>query len=187
MPIYNYEAVVAYWASRGLPDFVPDTRRFFLVRGQQNVAYATNCEQLCVGIETWHKEYRDLEGFTTAERIWVILDRREDNRAFLQSLSADIWVRERCRILVSDVPSICKYRLLWERARRSPFPPSSLVWLQADWSDFEKAYGFHLMPQPNHTELIAQMLKPPEPEKPSAFRGSSGWDEQWRWRWSGAR
>jgi hypothetical protein len=170
-PIDNYKAIVAYWASRGVPDFVPDTRCFFLVRGQQNVAYATNCEQLCVGIDQWYKAYRDLEAFQTAERIWVILDPREDNRAFLQSLAADIWIRERCMIGKWEVPSICKYRLLWERAHRSPLP-SSLMWLQAAWSDFEKVHNFIPIPAPNCTEqLNALLAKPREPEQPARLDG----------------
>jgi hypothetical protein len=170
-PIDNYEAIVAYWASRGVPDFVPDTRCFFLVRGQQNVAYATNCEQLCVGIETWHTEYRDLDEFTTAERIWVILDPREDNRAFLQPLAADIWIRERCMIVTWEVPSICKYRLLWERAHRSPLP-LGLIWLKAAWSDFEKVHNFIPIPAPNCTEQIEALLaKPREPEQPINLGG----------------
>ena len=170
-PIDNYEAIVAYWAWRGVPDFVPDTRCFFLVRGQQNVAYATNCEQLCVGMETWRKEYRDLDGFQSAERIWVILDPREDNRAFLQSLAADIWIRERCMIVRWEVPSICKYRLLWERAHRSPLP-SGLIWLQAAWSDFEKVHKFIPISAPNCTEQLEALLaKPREPEQPARFDG----------------
>ncbi|MGA7792808.1 MAG: hypothetical protein WCA19_07180 [Candidatus Acidiferrales bacterium] len=171
-PINNYNAIVAYWAARGVPDLEPDTRSFLLVRGQQNVVYATNCEQLCVGIETWRKEYRNLDWFQTAERIWVILDPREDNRAFLQSLAADIWIRERCMIVKGEVPCICKCRLLWERAHRSPFP-SSLVWLQAAWSDFEKVHNFIPIPAPNCTEQIEALLaKPREPEQPINLGGS---------------
>lgn len=173
-PIYNYKAIVAYWAARGVPDFVPDTRCFLLVRGQQNVAYATNCEQLCVGIDQWYKAYRDLEAFQDAERIWVILDPREDNRAFLQTLAADIWVRERCMIVKGEVPCICKCRLLWERAHRSSLP-SGLIWLQAAWSDFEKVHNFIPIPAPNCTaQLEALLSPPPKPEEPVKLGGFTG-------------
>src|SRR5712692_6657036 len=173
-PVNNYDALVAYWAVRGVPNFKPDTRRFFLVNsrhGQQNLGIAANCEQLAVGITEWHKEYR--EDFKTADRIWVILDRREDNRAFLQSLSADIWVRERCMLVRSRVLDVCKYRLLWERDHR--LFTKDPAFLLADWSDFEKAHGFQPIPPPNAVrEHEAWLAPPPEPERVSPVGGGYG-------------
>jgi hypothetical protein len=165
-PVSNYDQLVDYWAIRGRKDFKPDTRRFFLLNGQQNLAFATGLEQLAVTFDRWHEAYRDLEAFRDVERIWILLDRRDDNRAFLMSVVNDIWIRERCVISVGWksferwIQTVMRDRMhrMWDVSPRK--------WKSYDSSQFEAAQHFVSLPQPNHVQRIEELLvPPPEPEK----------------------
>lgn len=161
------------------------TKAFFLLNGEHNAILARNCAQIAVGVERWDPSYASLPAFRDADRFWVVLNSSEDNRAFLLSIVDDIQIRERCAVSVdathgdlNQVQVICKRRLLWERARHSA-PIVDPAFRLADWSDFEKAYGFQPMPQPNHVrELEALLAPPPEPERVSPLGGAFG--EPWR-------
>ncbi len=165
-PDSNYDALVQYWAMRGLKNYKPDTRWFFLVHGQQNLQYATGLEQLAVSIDTWYEAYHDLEVFRDAERIWVVVDRRDDNREFVRSLVNDIWIRERCVISVGYV-SFERWiqTVMCDRMHRM-WDVSPRKWESYDSSQFEAAQHFVSLPQPNHVQRIEELLvPPPEPEK----------------------
>jgi hypothetical protein len=165
-PVSNYDGLVAYWALRGLPNVKINTRMFFLVHGAHNVVLGTGSEQLVVAIDQWHQEYHDLEEFQNVERIWVVLDPREDNRAFLLSIVADIWVREKCLVVVSSVLDICRYRLAWERDHHAGFMSSVYD------AEFETACKFIPMPAPNYVREIEALLVPaPAPDVPQPVGG----------------
>jgi hypothetical protein len=167
-------------APYGLDTVSPGTKQFFLVRGSLNQQYAHGYAQPAIGIETWRPEYATLPAFQAAEKIWVILNSSEDNRAFLLSLVADIRIRERCVLSVDNgstiinqpirlpdvwVQRVCKYHLIEKRT--SP-------WSQI-WSTFEMIYKFVPLPAPNCTEqLNALLAKPPEPEQPASLGGLTG-------------
>jgi hypothetical protein len=171
----------------GLESVPAGCKRFFLVNGKLNAEYAHHLEQHAVGINAWHKEYVQLAAFQNAEKIWVVLNRGEDNRAFILSIANDIWIRERCAISVGTWPgstwvqAICKSRMLkvWSLKGRE--------WWSSDTEQFEAVHGFQAYPLASHTDKLAALIAAaPEPEKTSAFGGPFGVDE-WRWRWSGAR
>jgi hypothetical protein len=167
-------------APYGLDTVSPGTKQFFLVRGSLNQQYAHGYAQPAIGIETWRPDYEALPAFQAAEKIWVILNSSEDNRAFLLSIVGDIWIRERCLLSVDNgstinnqpvwlpdvwVQRVCKYHLI--ETRVSP-------WSQR-WSTFEMIHNFVPLPTPNCTEqLNALLAKPPEPEHPASLGGFTG-------------
>ena len=143
---------------------------FFLVNAVNplNLAYCTNNAQHGVAIERWHESYRGLEVFENATRIWVVIDPADDNVAFLHSLVDDIWIRERCVATVGNVLGISKYK-------------TDAVGHKMTVENFEVARGFRPMPQPNHVEIIRQLLqKPTPPETPQSPWGGYGAAESWR-------
>jgi len=165
-PDSNYDALVEYWAMRGLKNYKPDTRWFFLVHGQQNLQYATGLEQLAVSIDRWYEAYHDLEVFRDAERIWVVIDRRDDNREFVRSLVNDIWIRERCVISVGYVSFERWIQTVMRDRMHRMWDVSPRKWESYDSSQFEAAQHFVSLPQPNHVQRIEELLvPPPEPEK----------------------
>jgi hypothetical protein len=165
-PDSNYDGLIQYWAIRGRKDFKPDARWFFLVNGQQNLAFATGLEQFAVSINRWHEEYRDLEAFRDAERIWVVIDRRDDNGEFVRSLVNDIWIRERCVISVGYVSFERWIQTVMRDRMHRMWDVSPRKWESYDSSQFEAAQHFVSLPQPNHVQRIEELLvPPPEPEK----------------------
>lgn len=173
----------------GLDSIPAGCKAFFLVRGEQNAIYARGHDQPAVGIEVWHHEYASLPAFQAAERIWMVMNSSEDNRAFLLSIAGDIWIRERCLVSVDGltvhnppvrppdvwVQLVCKFRLLMERPRDGSWP---------DNSGFEAIFNFQPVPLPSHTDKLAALVAPAsKPDRPNPFGGV----EEWRWRWSGAK
>jgi hypothetical protein len=173
-PITNYDALVEYWRVRGQNDFRPDVSRFFLVNGAANVAFATGSEQFAYGIDSWHRDYRKLEVFQKAERIWVLLDAAEDNRAFLVSVAGDIWIHERCmvvRIERGSLLHVFQSRFGWHRT----YPPQTYGVAVADKA-FEESNRFIPMPQPNHVRELDALLEPPKAsDVPQAIGGYGGY------------
>ncbi|WP_181522861.1 hypothetical protein, partial [Pseudomonas aeruginosa] len=139
-------------------DFEPDTKYFFLVNGQQNLVYATGLEQLAASIDRWHEEYRDLEAFRDAERIWVVIDRRDDNGEFVRSLVNDIWIRERCVISVGYVSFERWVQTVMRDRMHRMWDVSPRKWESYDSSQFEAAQHFVSLPQPNHVQRIEELL-----------------------------
>jgi hypothetical protein len=134
-----------------------------------NLAFCTNNAQFGVAIERWHESYQGLEVFQNASKIWVVLDAEDDNAAFLQSLVDDIWIRERCKIVVDSMLDIAKFKT------------DANVGHKMTVETFEVARGFRPMPQPNHTEIIRTLLeKPTPPETPQSACGDYGAQESWR-------
>ena len=166
----------------GLDSIPAGCKAFFLVRGEQNAIYARGYDQPAIGIEVWHHEYASLPAFQAAERIWVVVTANEENRAFVLSLASDITIRERCMVSVgklhgdmNHVQCVCKSRRQMERPHDGSWP---------DTSGFEAIFHFQPVPLPSHKDKLAALLaKPPEPDRPSPFGGSSGRDEQWRRKW----
>ena len=178
-PDSNYDELVQYWAIRGRKDFKPDTKWLFLLNGQQNLAFATGLEQFAVSIDRWHEEYRDLEAFRDAERIWVVIDRRDDNGEFVRSLVNDIWIRERCVISVGYVSFERWIQTVMRDRMHRMWDISPRKWESYDSSQFEAAQHFVSLPQPNHVQRIEELLvPPPEPDKPTILGGS--FEEPWR-------
>ena len=172
-PITNYDALVEYWRFRGRNDFKPDVSRFFLVNGAANVAFATGSEQLAYGIDSWHRDYRKLEVFQKAERIWVLLDAAEDNRAFLLSIAGDIWIYERCmvvRIERGSLLHVFQSRIGWHRT----YPPQAYGVAVADKA-FEESNRFIPVPQPNHVRELDALLEPPKPPDVPQVIGGYGY------------
>jgi hypothetical protein len=154
-PVSNLEGLRGYWKQRGRTQNEPPPR-FFLVNGADNVQYGTGSEQFVVGVDQWRKEYQRLAIFQQAEKIWVLLDATQDNRAFLASIVSDIWLRERCivcRIASGGVLSIFQSRFTWHRMYRN----SSLS--LADEA-FEKLDRFIPCPQSNHVQELEKLLEP---------------------------
>jgi hypothetical protein len=145
---------------------------FFLVNAINplNLEFCTNNSQHGVAIARWHESFRGLEVFENASRIWVVLDPADDNVEFLQSLMNDIWVREKCVVTVGNLLYIAKYKT------------DANVGHKTTVENFEVARGFRPMPQPNHVEIIRQLLqKPmPAPETPQQTFGGYGAAESWR-------
>jgi hypothetical protein len=174
-PVWNYDQLVDYWAIRGVKNYKPDTKWVFLVNGRKNLEYATGYEQLAVTIDRWCEAYRAMPEFQDAKRIWVVIDRRDDNRAFLMSILNDIWIREKCVISTEGVQTICKHRLLWERANHSAAIVDPAFRL-ADRLDFETVHHFQAIPQPNWVRAIEKLLEPSlkPPEPPTQVSGGYG-------------
>jgi hypothetical protein len=175
--------VVAPPTPFGLESVPAGTKAFFLVNGEHNAILARNCAPTAVGIERWHPSYASLPAFRDADKILVVINSDDDNRAFILSLVDDIWIRERCLISRGDsritevrwtwVQQVCKDRLMTQRANAGL---REEYWRQP----FEGRY-FVPMPQPNHTERIEGFLAAPkleEPDRPSSFGGPFA--EPWR-------
>lgn len=176
-PISNYSALVAYYTARGMKDYKPDATRFFLVRGADNVKFGTGSEQFVIGIESWHKEYHDLDEFKNAKRIWVVIDPREDNKIFLYSLCQDIWIREKCTVVRSTTFDAVRARWGWLQRTPTRFSTHPSNYEKEcrliDDANFERSCHFQMIPAPNHTrELDALLAPPPEPEHISPFGGA---------------
>jgi hypothetical protein len=140
---------------------------FFLVNAVNplNLELCTNNAQHGVAVERWHDSYRALEVFQSATKIWVVLDASDDNAEFLHSLVEDIWIRERCVIVVGNILEIAKFKT------------DGKVGTRMSVESFEVACRFKPMPQPNHVELIRQLLEKPTPpatESQEHFFGGSG-------------
>ena len=146
---------------------VPDgAKTFFLVNGKANAELVMHLGQAVVGIERWHETYALLPAFQRAERIWLVMNSSEDNRAFFQSIVGDIWIRERCLVSVDDgdslntqprqvgnwVQTVAKYKLLMDRPHNGSRPIT-------DVSGFERIHNFRPLPLPSHTDKIAALCK----------------------------
>jgi hypothetical protein len=179
----------------GLATIPAGCKAFFLVHGSLNQQYVANCAQPCIGIERWHNEYMDLPAFQAVEKVWVLMNSSEDNRVFLESLVGDITIRERCRISVDNgatlnnqpvrfgtwVQNVAKAKLRMERPHDGSRP---------DTSGFETIYNFQPIPLASHKDKLNALVArtgEPEPDRPSSPGGSLGGEEEWRWKWSGAR
>jgi hypothetical protein len=166
-PVDNLEGLRAYWKVRGRAEYEPPSR-FFLVNGADNVQYGTGSEQFVVGVDQWRKEYQRLAIFQHAEKIWVLLDATQDNRAFLASIVSDIWLRERCmvcRITSGGVLVVFQSRMTWHRMYQGRMLPL------ADEA-FEKLHCFIPCPQSNHVQEHEKLLEPaPTPEQMSQTGG----------------
>lgn len=159
----------------GFESISAGTKVFFLVHGDLNQQLAHNCAQPAIGIEQWHHDYASLPAFQAVERVWVVLNSSEDNRAFLQSIVDDIWIREKCRLSVGSyagtpwVQAVAKWRLLMQREINGP-------WYSFHTESFEQCHSFRPLPQPNHTQIIEALLKKPKsPEKPSSVGSIDPW------------
>lgn len=177
---------------------VPEgTKTFFLVHGNLNREYAHNYAQPAIGIEIWHHEYLSLPAFRDAEKIWVVLNSNEDNRAFLMSIVSDIWIREKCLLSVDNGATLCTQPVrfgVWvqyvakDKLRRDRPHDGSRP--QTDMSDFEKVRNFQKIPLPSHMEKLDALLKSPktgEADRPSSLGGWWGSDDWRRYGGSGAR
>lgn len=167
-PVDNGEAILARCPWLKEQPLESRTRRFFLVNanGKLNLDYATNNSQFGVVIERWHNVYRDMPLFQNATKIWVVLDENDDNRAFLQSLIDDSWIREKCVITVGSMLDIAKYKT----DARVPYKIS--------FECFEQVWRFSSLPQPNEEERIQQLLRKPTPAPEPPLLGATS--EYWR-------
>ena len=144
---------------------------FFLVNAINplNLQFCNNNSQFGVAVSRWHESFRGLQVFENATKFWVVIDPADDNAAFLHSLVDDIWVRERCLVTVGNILDVTKYKT------------DACVGHKMTVEIFEVARGFKTMPQPNHTEIIRQLLqKPTPPETPQSPWGGYGASESWR-------
>jgi predicted DNA-binding protein (UPF0251 family) len=148
-------------------DTIPEgCTSFFLVMGAQNQQYAKGYAQPCIGIEQWHREYARLPVFRDAERVWVVVNLSEDNQAFVMSLAADIWVRERCVISTQGVQHVAKARLLMQRRLQRP-------WFAYDAPEFEAVHRFQPLAQAKNVREIAELLAKPETDADAPMLGGS--------------
>ena len=157
-------------------DSVP-AKAFFLVNGRTNAELVAHLAQPVIGIERWHETYASLPAFQAAERIWIVMNSSEDNRAFFQSIVADIWIREKCLVSVDNgstpstqpqqvghwVQNVAKYKLLMDR-------PHDGSWPNTDVSSFEQVHNFQPLPLPSHTDKIAALCRRFEAEVDSTMR-----------------
>ena len=183
-PISNYDDLIAFQKWRGTPDFKPDPRKYWLVNGARNLEFCTHAEQLAVAVDVWHRDYDRMPEFQNADRIWVILDPREDNRAFLSSIAANVWIRERCMLVRSSALDICRRRLMWDRDHNLR-STTSREFRDYDDREFEQAHNFVTIPAPSCVRELDKLLeKPPEPERVSPVGGSFGapYGPQQPWR-----
>jgi hypothetical protein len=148
------ESVVPY----GLDTVPPGSKAFFLVRGELNATYARGYVQPAVGIEIWRQEYSTLPAFMQVRRIWVVVNDREDNLSFIESIAADKSIRRRCVISTWGVQMITKSKMLWEREHSYP--------ILSDESrrhydkQFEVVCHFQAIPTPSERYKIRRLGTP---------------------------
>lgn len=150
-------------------------RDFFLVNGVNplNLQYCTNNCQHAVSIVRWDESYRRLEVFQRAEHIWCILDPNDSNEVFLQSLVADLWVREKSAVTVCSALDIAKYMVDARVGRLG------VRGVRISLEAFETIWKFIQMPSPNHVEIIRKLLEKPEAAKLTPLPQSFGTSESW--------
>ncbi|HKR29727.1 MAG TPA: ImmA/IrrE family metallo-endopeptidase [Terriglobales bacterium] len=141
----------------GLETIPQGCKAFFLVHGDQNAVCPRRCEQLAVGVETWHCAYAHLPAFASVERLWVVLNDNEENRAFLISIAADKVIRRRCRVSIRGVQWVAKQRMLCQRRWRysEHFNPSNDA-------IFEEGLEFQDCPVPSEIYKLDQLGRPKE-------------------------
>jgi hypothetical protein len=77
---------------------IPTTRSsLFLVnsRSQDNLEFCSRNDQPAITLTVWDKTFVKLPALANVKRIWVVIDRADDNAAFLRSLLNDEWLRVR--------------------------------------------------------------------------------------------
>ena len=150
---------------------------FFLVNGSNplNLEFVTNNREHGVAIAGWHEAYRDLELFKNAAKIWVVLSPDDDNAVFCWALSSTTsGFGSGAYVTVGSILDIAKWKV---DSRVGRWVGSNGV--KTAFETFEHVFKFQPMPQPNHVELIRQLLEKPEAAKPAQLPQSIGGVEPW--------
>ncbi len=173
-PVLVAPPVQSLWGLESMPQGL---LHLVLVNSQANQQIARSYDQHAVGITAWHAEYRELDVFKNAEFVWVIVNRDEDNKTFLLSIAADVWIRERCLISGEGVHAVCKWLLQHQRGLQGR------KWTLTDSQVFASVFHFTKIPKGNHLAELEAILKPQESpaqinwieSAPAWSLGGSGW------------
>jgi hypothetical protein len=175
-PITNFDELAARWKARYGGKFPLDLTHFFIVRSP-HVQFGLGSEQPVIGIDRWHSEYRTLGMFQPPTKFWVLVnaeDGSQINRAWLSSIAADVWLRERCMVARITHGLLSVFQSRYSAHRQ--YPPQAFGKALAD-DTFERQFKFEPMPLHSHHELLVALAKdavPPEvPQIMSSY--STGW------------
>jgi len=156
-----------------------DMPHVFLCR-PEHLKFALGSEQPCASFDSWRDEYRGLELFAPPRKFYVIVDAHDGaavNRAWLQSIAADIWLRERCLIHRVDrggVLHVFQTRFGCQR----DYPAQAYSAGLAD-SSFQQFVTFHPCPRADHYDVIEAFtrdVKPPDVPQSGGIGSGVGWN-----------
>jgi hypothetical protein len=174
-PVTNYADLTAMRKARYGDNFPTDLSRVFIVR-PEHVKFGLGSEQPCVGFDGWRPEYRTLEIFQPPRQFYVLINAEDGaaiNRAWLDGLASDVWLRERCsvvRIERGGVLSVLQSRYSAQRQ----YPAQAYGARLADEA-FERWHKFQPMSQHGHHELLAALTKDAVPQPvPQVVSGGYG-------------
>jgi hypothetical protein len=179
-PVTNLAELTARRQARGLENYPLNMTQVFIVR-PEHVKYGLGSEQPCIGFNAWHPEYRMLEIFQTPVKFWVLVNAEDGaavNRSWLDSIAADIWLYERCKVLRIEhgcVLSVFQARFGTHRR----YPGQAYGARLAD-DTFEGQFNFEPMPLRSHVQELDALSKDAVPTAvPVAYSGyGNGWTAQ---------
>jgi hypothetical protein len=136
-----------------------DRSNLFLVnsRSQDNLEFCSRNDQPAITLTVWDKTFVKLPALANVKRLWVVIDRADDNAAFLRSLLNDEWLHAHALVTAIDnVRVVTQARVSCKR----------------DDKLFEEAMEFRRLPAPSDTAGIDRLLARPERPEQAIMGGT---------------